>query len=167
VILHGGDAASGLADMLHQFLVQVVAADPARARRAARMRGALLFRAAEDPEIRVRIAFTGDGIEVADAPVGAGDGTPPPTGGLPEITADFITIAHLTTGEEGPFQLLLARRLRVRMPWRRGPFLVRALRLMRLPPATPRRRRWPLLAAAVLAIALIAVAAWLLLARGG
>lgn len=154
VILHGGDAASGLADVLHQFLLQVVAADPARARRAARLRGALLFRAAEDPAVCVRIGFAGARIDVADH---AGDDEP----GLPVITSDFVTTAHLTTGEEGPFALVLRRRLRVRVPWRRGPFVLRALAILQLP--SPRRRRCVFLAAVVVAALAAATLAWLLL----
>ena len=176
VVLHGGDSASGLADILHQFLVQTLEGDPARARRAARLRGALLFRAAEDPAVCVRIDFAGGRVDIADhtalrprAAEGRGSlrvsGSEEP--GIPEITGDFITIAHLTTGEEGPFRLLLARRLRVRLRWRRGPFLVRALRLMQLPPAQPRRRRGILVLAAVALVTAAALLAWMLATRGG
>lgn len=156
VVLHGGDTASGLADLLHQFLTQIVAADPARARRAARLRGALLFRAAEDPAVCVRIDFTGDRIDVIDH-LG-------PDRGLPVITSDFVTTAHLTTGEERPLPLLLRGRLRVRVPWQRGPFLLRVLRVLQLP--APRRRRRVFLAAALVAALAATAIAWLLL-RGG
>jgi hypothetical protein len=169
VVLHGGESASGLADLLHQFLEQQVA-DPARARRAARLRGSLLFRAAEDPAVCVRIAFSGDRIDVADD---AGEAA-----GVPVITSDFLTTAHLTTGEEGPLRLLLSRRLRVRLPLARGPFLLRALRLMRVPApersgrraaaeskGRPRRRRARLYAVLAAAM-LLALLGWLLW-RGG
>jgi len=163
VVLHGGDEVSGLADILHQFLTQTLEADPARARRAARLRGALLFRAAEDPAVCVRIGFAGGRVEVGDH-----DGDPDgDRDGLPVITSDFVTTAHLTTGAEGPFGLLLARRLRVRTPWRRGRFLVRALRVMQLPAPPARRRSRLVIATIVLVAAAAALIAWRLAAHGG
>ncbi len=159
MVLHGGDSASGLADMLHQFLTQTLEGDPGRARRAARLRGALLFCAAEDPAVCVRIDFAGGRVDVTDHQ-GQVDG-------LPMITSDFITTAHLTTGEEGPFRLLLARRLRVRLRWRRGPFLVRALRIMQLPAPQPVRRRRRLYLVAAVLVAAAALTVWMLATRGG
>jgi hypothetical protein len=152
VVLANADTASGLADLLHQFLVQTIEASPTKARRARRLAGALVFRAAEDPAIGVRILFGGGRIEFAD--LGA-DPAPPRA---PAITADFLTTAHLTTGEEGPLALLLRRRLRVQAAGR-PLFLLGALALFRVERPGAGRRRRILLAAAlvVIAAALVAV----------
>jgi hypothetical protein len=131
--------------MLHQFLEQLIDEDPNKASQARRISGNMLFRAAEDTSICVRLSFAGEGIEVADH-----DGAP---NRWPALTADFLTTAHLTTGEESPLTLVRRRRMRVRCaPWH-APFLLRVLRLMKIPPrpeiAGSRRLRWAILAAAV------------------
>ncbi|MBI4957369.1 MAG: hypothetical protein HY908_35495 [Myxococcales bacterium] len=159
VVLRDEATASGLADMLHQFLAQTVASSPGKARLACRLRGALLFRAAEDELLTVSIAFSGAGIEVGDAP------GPDPS--LPMLTADFLTTAHLTTGEERPLGLLVRRRMRVRFRLGQALFLWRVLGLLRIAPeGAPARARWrwalavgllALAALAVLAVALVAL----------
>jgi hypothetical protein len=147
VVLCGGEAASGLAEMLHQFLEQTLAGSPRKARRARRLCGEAVFRAAEDEHVCVRIRFAGDRIELSD---GSAFGPRDPL-----ITADFLSLAHLTSGQESPFRLLAARRLRARFSPLDVPFLLGVLRLMRIGPATAaaKRRRWGrrlwLLAAAV------------------
>lgn len=158
VLLAGGGEVSGLADMLHQFLSQILDEYPAKSRLARRISGRMLFRAAEDEAICVKLSFDAGTIEIRDH-AGA-------RGGMPSLTADFLTTAHLTTGEESPFALVSRRKMRVRCaPWH-APFLVRVLRLMRIPPrpeiARARRLRWALL---VVATAAAAGVAWWLLAR--
>jgi hypothetical protein len=148
VVLVGGDEVSGLADMLHQFIEQTLAASPRKVRQARRLAGHAVFRAAEDEALCVGITFAGERIEVRDggAPVTA-EGTTAAT-----ISADFLTIAHLTSGQESPFQLLVQRKLKAHFSVRQVPFLLRMLRFMQIEPATPSakwmRWIWPAAAAA-------------------
>jgi len=151
VLAPGANEPSGLADMLQQFLEQILDEYPRKAQLARRISGDMLFRAAEDRSICVRLSFAGERIEVSDH-----DGTP---NRWPALEADFLTTAHMTTGEESPFALVGRRKMKVRCaPWH-APFLVRVLRLMRIPPrpeiARARRVRWALIAvtAAVAAMA--------------
>ncbi len=124
VVLVGDDQASGLADMLRQFIEQTLAESPRKQRQARSLSGATLFRSAEDDDLCVCITFAGDHIELRD------EATPPV--GLPAITADFLTIAHLTSGQANPFWLLARRRLQARFTIRQVPFLLRLLRFMRI-----------------------------------
>jgi len=126
VLLAGGEEASGLADMLHQYLSQNIADSPEKLLQARRLQGEVVFRAAEDEEVSVRIHFRGDGISVEHGSAAAR--------GAPNLTTDFISVAHLTTGEEGPFALLLRRKMRVSFSPGQMPFLVQVLRFMQVPP---------------------------------
>ena len=160
VVLRDETAASGLADMLHQFLAQTVASSPDKARLARRLRGALLFQAAEDDRLVVSIAFSGAGIEVGDATA--------PDARLPMLTADFLTTAHLTTGEERPFGLLVRRRMRARFRLAQALFLFRVLRLLRMEAEGERAqsgRRWLIVAALVVGAAIAGGVALLVLGR--
>jgi hypothetical protein len=142
VDLIGADDASGLADMLHQFMSQNLEESAKKRAQARRLAGTVLFRAAEDEEVCVRMAFFGDRIELADY---SGE-----VGKLPAITSDFLSTAHLTTGEEGPFALLLKRKVKVSFSVGNIPFLLRVLRFMQLPAEmraeSPTRPRWILAA---------------------
>ena len=155
VDLVDGDDASGLADMLHQFMSQNLEESAKKRAQARRLAGTVLFRAAEDEEVCVRMAFFGDRIELADYSGEAGK--------LPAITSDFLSTAHLTTGEEGPFALLFKRKVKVSFSVGSIPFLLRVLRFMQLPAemrdAPPARRGW-LLVALVVAI-IVAATYWL------
>lgn len=135
VVLKGAEEASGLAEMVQQFLEQVLAESPRKARRARRLSGAAVLRSAEE-DVAVRIHFAGDRIELSDgAPIDSRDAT---------ITADFLTMAHLTSGQESLFRLLTDRRLRARFALTDVPFLLGVLSLMRSRPAVraeERRRR--------------------------
>ncbi len=142
VKLIGGEAVSGLADMLHQFIEQTLAESPRKVRQARRLSGHAVFRSAEDEELCVRIAFAGDRIELRDG------GTPDAAGAM--ITADFLTIAHLTSGRESPFRLLAQRKLKVRFSVLEVPFLLGMLRFMQIDTGRTRRRwLWPVAAAVV------------------
>lgn len=158
VTLHGGEEASGLADMLHQFLSQNLEEQPAKVRQAQRLDGELLFRSAEDEAICVKIAFHRQSIEIEDH---AGE-----AGGLPCITSDFVTTAHLTTGEESPFALLVKRKIRVSFGLGQAWFLLRVLRFMRIPgdarAESARHRRVALVLLVVAALAAFLV--WYLMA---
>ncbi len=136
VVLHGGEEASGLADMLRQFLEQTIAESPRKARLARRLSGHAVFRSAEDQDLCVRITFGGDRIELQDAAT--------PCASDPIVTADFLTIAHLTSGQESPLRLFVQRKLRARFPVGQIPFLVGMLRFLRIEPAgqSASWRRW-------------------------
>jgi hypothetical protein len=124
VVLEDGEEASGLAHMLHQFIEQTLDESPSKLQRARALSGQAVFCAAEDEEISVRIVFGGDRIELHD-----GAGAVPP--GVASVTADFLTIAHLTSGQESPFALLVGRKLRARFRLRQLPFLLRMLEFMK------------------------------------
>lgn len=143
VVLGGGGEASGLAEMLRQFLDQTLAASPRKVQQARRLSGAAVFRSAEDEAVAVHIHFAGDRIELSDG------GAAAPRAAT--ITADFLTIAHLTSGRESPFRLLAERKLRAHFSLLDVPFLLGLLRLMRTRPLARRherphllRRLWPL-----------------------
>jgi hypothetical protein len=143
VVLENGEEASGLADMLRQLIEQTLAESARKRRQARGLRGEAVFRAAEDEEVCVHIVFRGDRIELRDASgVGAS--------GAAAITADFLTIAHLTTGQESPFALLARRKLRARFSLRQLPFLLNLLRLLRTADrdGETARARWLWIAAA-------------------
>lgn len=144
VRLIGGEAVSGLADMLHQFIEQTLAGSPRKVRSAQRLAGKAVFRSAEDEELCVRITFAGDCIELEE--------TATPRADDAVVTADFLTIAHLTSGQESPLRLLARRKLRARFSVVQIPFLLRMLRFMRIesepPGATPLRWAWPAAVAA-------------------
>lgn len=125
VRLQGGDTASGLADMIHQYLSQNCADSPRKVRQARSLKGEVFMRAAEDDAICVRIRFFNDGIELTDV-----EAMPQ---GAASIKADFISVAHLTTGEEGPFGLLVKRKMAVSFRPGQIPFLVGVLRFMQIP----------------------------------
>jgi len=146
VVLANGERASGLADMLQQFIEQTMADSPRKARQAQRLSGRAVFRSAEDEELCVRITFGGDRIELHDCRT--------PAAGEASISGDFLTIAHLTSGQDNPFRLLAQRKLKVRFSVLQLPFLLGMLRFMRIDSAARRaaRARW-LWATAALAIA--------------
>ena len=151
------DGPSGLADMLHQFLEQVIDEDPNKASQARRISGNMLFRAAEDTSICVRLSFAGEGIEVADH-----DGT---HNRWPALTADFLTTAHMTTGEESPLALVRQKKMQVKCSLWHGLFLLRVLRLMRVPKEGEEQssRAWPWMLPLVgaIVVALVVYFAWM------
>lgn len=151
-VLGGGGDASGLADMLQQFIEQTVADSPRKLRRARALRGRALFCAAEDESVRVCIDFAGDHIEVRDVLDSPAQ--------VPRVTADFLTVAHLTSGQEGPFALLLRRKLEIRFSPGQALFLLRMLRFLQIESA-PRRAKWARrIGWAVLATAVAGGAVW-------
>jgi len=140
VVVNSGEEVSGLAEMLHQFIEQTLAASPHKALQARHLSGGAVFRSAEDEDVSVRIRFAGDRIELDDgAARGAGDAL---------ISADFLTIAHLTSGQESPFRLLAQRKLKVAFSISQLPFLLRVMRFLQIDTAASeeqrrqRRARW-------------------------
>ena len=142
VVLTGGENVSGLADMLHQFIEQTLSDSPRKVRQARRLAGHAVFRAAEDETLCVGITFAGERIELHDG------GTADAADAM--ITADFLTIAHLTSGQESPYRLLAQRKLKVRFSLLQVPFLLGMLRFMQIGAGTtPARWLWPVAAAVV------------------
>jgi hypothetical protein len=150
VVLANPERASGLADMLQQFIEQTIAVSPRKARQARRLSGRAVFRSAEDEELCVRITFGPDRIELHDCHT--------PGAGEASISGDFLTIAHLTSGQDNPFRLLVQRKLKVRFSVLQLPFLLGMLRFMQIDSAARRaaRARW-LWATAALIIATTAL----------
>lgn len=138
VELIGADSASGLADLLHQFLEQTVEASDAKADAARALRGDVVVRAAEDEAIAVRIAFRGDRIELCDIGAQA-------PGSAPSIQGDFLSVAHVTSGQASPVALLLRRQLRVSFGVAQLPFLFRVLGFMRVDDGAPAAGRLPVI----------------------
>ncbi len=146
VVLSGSEPASGLAEMLQQFIEQTLT-EPRKERLARRLSGHVVFRPAEDEALCVCIRFAGDHIELRDLAAADSADT--------SITADFLTIAHLTSGRVNLFRLLVQRKLKVRFSVLRTPFLFRMLRFMQSESESRRaiRTRWALAAAASAAAA--------------
>ena len=141
-VLTGSEEVSGLADMLQQFIEQTLADSPHKVQQARRLAGRAVFRSAEDEELCVGITFAGERIELHDG------GTADAADAM--ITADFLTIAHLTSGQESPFRLLAQRKLKVRFSVLQVPFLLGMLRFMQIDSeTTPARWLWPVAAAVV------------------
>ena len=146
VVFGGGEPVSGLADMLQQFLEQSLSASPRKVRQAQRLNGRALVRAAEDEEVCVGITFAGDRIEISDV-----DATPSRDA---SITADFLTIAHLTSGQENPLLLLVQGKLKASFRLSQILFLLRLLQLMQLETSAARRQRYILIAGGIVAASL-------------
>lgn len=125
VVLKNAQNASGLADMLHQYLAQNISEFPRKVNQARSLRGEVAFRAAEDEDVCVRMVFSGDRIDLIDVGTTAI--------AAPAMTTDFISVAHLTTGEEGPFSLLVKRKMKVQFSLLDAAFLIGVLRFMQIP----------------------------------
>ena len=160
IVLVEPDRASGLAELLQQYLTQSLAATPCKVEVATRLRGEVVFQAREIDDVSVRIAFTGRAVELRD-----GDGA----AGEVRVRADFLSLAHLATGQASPLWLTATRRIELACPAGRLPFLLRVLGLLRLedPAAICRRRRRRGIAVVVVVVAAVAaVAAWLFCGGG-
>ncbi|MBI4511924.1 MAG: hypothetical protein HY698_19985 [Deltaproteobacteria bacterium] len=147
VLLVDGSSASGLAELLQQYLEQSIAGCATKVDGARRLGGAILFRPAEDDEVCVRVTFLGDRIELCDAPVDAP---------YPCIRADFLALAQIASGRASPVLLVLQGRVRLGGVGLALPRLFQVLRFMRTSDpvacARARRARWIALAVAVAAL---------------
>lgn len=151
VYLVDGERASGLADLLAQYLEQSLAASARKRSHARRLRGELSFHAAEDEALAVRVRFEAGRVDLRDVPPGVSG---------PWVKADFLSLARLASGAASPLWMVLARKVRLFCPPRRLFFLLDVLGFLRLEDDDAdraRRRAW-------LAAALVASAAALLLA---
>jgi hypothetical protein len=119
--------------MLHQFIEQTLDESPRKRRQAEKLNGEVAFRSAEDEEISVWIVFAGDRIELHDGPASSRAGT--------SITADFLSMAHLTAGQESPLGLWVRRKLKIRFSARQILFLLGVLRFMKIEATTKQGKR--------------------------
>ncbi len=137
VVLDNPDQASGLADMLHQFLQQTLEDFPEKRAVARKLVGTLWFQSAEDPTLVVALSFSSGGIRVADVAAGAIQ--------RPSLTADILSTAHLTTGQVSPFTLLIQKKINANVRLSQALFLLRVLSFMKIEDGGPsvggRRRR--------------------------
>jgi hypothetical protein len=132
VVLADPDSASGLAEMLQQFVEQTLADSATKVTRARALRGALVIRSREDEGVAVRIEFLGDRIELADV----GAAVP---ADLPSITGGFLAVSRVTTGRASPLGAVLRRDLTLHAGLGQMPFMLRVLGLLRVD-ASPRLR---------------------------
>lgn len=145
VVLEGAESASGLADLLHQYLEQTLEASEEKRRAAERLRGAVTVLAVEDSSVRVRVTFGGERIDIADSERAT----------WPWIKGDFLSVAHLLSGEESMGSLLLGRKLSVRCGPGDALFLWRVSELLKIQePRAGRGVAIVLVVAAVLAVTL-------------
>lgn len=138
VELIGADSASGLADLLHQFLEQTVDASDQKAEAARALRGAVVVRAARKQSDRRAHCLPGRSDRAARHRH-RGHGL------HPEQQGDFLSVAHVTSGQASPMALVLSRQLRVSFGLGRLPFLFRVLGFMRVDDGSDRPRRVPVL----------------------
>jgi len=124
VVLDNADQASGLADMLHQFLQQTLEDFPEKRAVAGKLVGTLWFQSAEDPTLVVTLTFSSGGIRVADVAAGAIQ--------RPSLTADILSTAHLTTGQVSPFTLLIQKKISASVRVSQALFLLRVLSFMKV-----------------------------------
>jgi hypothetical protein len=146
VVLGDPDSASGLADMLHQFVEQTLAESPQKVAVARGLRGAVVIRSQEDQAVAVRIAFLGDRIELCDIQ----DSVP---AGVPSIIGGFLAVAHVTSGQLSPVRAVLSRQLVLRAGLGQLPFMLRVLGFMRIQPARGFPAHLAVVALVVLALA--------------
>jgi len=123
-----GEASSGLALMTGQYLEQILAATPAKQRRARSLRGRLALEAT-DADVVITVSFRGDRIDIEDGAV-------PPLDAY--VGGPYVALIDLLAGRANPLVEHLRRRLRVRSSLRRPFFPNRVYSLLRLTPAPER-----------------------------
>ena len=122
------EASSGLALMTGQYLEQILAATPARQRRARSLRGRLALEAT-DADVVITVSFRGDRIDIEDGAV-------PPLDAY--VGGPYIALTELLAGRANPLIEHLRGGLRVRSSLRRPFFPYRVYGLLRLTPAPER-----------------------------
>ena len=122
VAVAAGEEASGLANMIGQYLHQILADSPAKEAEAAALRGRLGLRALEG-DVAVTMVFGDGGIVIEE--------------GLREpdavISGEIQQLMHVLSGRANPAWELGRRRMAARLTLRRPLFGYQAYRLMRLP----------------------------------
>lgn len=126
VTIVAGEEASGLANIIGQYLEQLLAELPEKRAEAAALRGRLGLRAREG-DVAVTIVFEEDGITIEE--------------GLtqPEavVSGEVEFLMHVLAGRANPAWEVCRRTMAVRPGLRRPLFGYRAYRLMRLPGVRP------------------------------
>lgn len=122
VTVLAGNGASGLANIVGQYLEQLLAESPEKSVDAAALRGRFGLRAREG-DVAVTIVFGDGGIAIEE--------------GLHEpdavIAGEIETLMHVLAGRVNPAWELGRRRIAMRLSHRRPLFGYQAYRLMRLP----------------------------------
>ena len=122
VIVVAGDEASGLANIIGQYLEQLLG-DSAEKRADASSLGGRLGLRAREGDVAVTIVFEGDNIAIEE--------------GLQEpdavIGGDIEFLMHVMAGRANPAWEMLSRNMTIRARVRRPMFAYQAYRLMRLP----------------------------------
>lgn len=103
VILRDGDDASGMATMIAELLTDNLRDFPARARVAARTRGALVLHA-DDRDVAITLSFEPDRIEIADG------GLP----GAPTMAGSWLAMSAVCSGRTAPLRAVVRRDIRIR-----------------------------------------------------
>lgn len=148
ITIVAGDEASGLANIVAQYLGQLLADSAEKQETAARLRGRLGLRAREG-DVAVTIVFSGEGIAIEE-------GLREPDG---LISGEVEYLMHVLAGRANPAWEVLGRRLAIRPGVRRPLFAYRAYSLMRLPgvhlwSGVPRPALSTVMAGAALGVAL-------------
>jgi len=122
VVLVGGEASSGLAQMTHQYLEQTLAEVPAKRGEALGLRGRLGLQA-DEGGVAVTLSFEGEEIRIQDGLLVPLDAY---------IAGPFQLLLEVLGGRANPYGEVLRGRLRVRPSLRRPLFGLRAYQFMRL-----------------------------------
>jgi hypothetical protein len=122
VMLAAGDGASGLANIVGQYVEQILTEVPAKRAEATRLRGRLGLLAREG-DIAVTIVFD-DGRLVIEEGLNSPDAV---------ISGDVQVLMHVLAGRRNPVWALGRRRMAVRPGAGRPLFAYQAYRFMRLP----------------------------------
>lgn len=122
VTLVAGDEASGLANIIGQYVEQLLGDSAEKRREAAALRGRLGLSAREG-DVAVTLVFTDEGIAIEE--------------GLVEpdafIRGDVEFLMHVLAGRANPAWEMLGRTVTIRPGTQQPLFAYRAYRLMRLP----------------------------------
>lgn len=122
-LLDGQDAANVLAKLLKQHIEDIVAAEPAKAGEAKRIRGKLGLHSTE-PEASVTLVFAEPGMSIKNEIDADVDGT---------ITGPLKLQTETLVGLANPYTAMLRRRLKVGVRWSRPLFTLTTYRFLRAP----------------------------------
>lgn len=125
VELADGEQANVLARLLKQHIDAIVAADPAKLRDAASIRGRLGLHSTE-PDAYATLAFAGNRLVIRNGFDTDLDGT---------ITGPLKLQTETLVGLANPYSLMLRRRLRVGIKWSRPLFTLRTYAFLKVPPS--------------------------------
>jgi putative sterol carrier protein len=151
VVVVAGDEASGLSNIISQYLEQLLADSAEKRADALSLRGRLGMRAREG-DVAVTIVFEGDNIAIEE--------------GLQDpdavIGGELEFLMHMMAGRANPAWEMISRKVTIGASVRRPMFAYQAYRLMRLPGVhvwngVPRPPTGLLASAAVLLVVAVAI----------